>query len=143
MKSNKGITIISLLIYLIVLTIVIGTISTLMRYFYNNEKESYIAENSSGQYARLIAYITDDVNSGKITNVEVSTSDIQLTYNDNSIHQYQYIDGKIYNIIGTNKKIEICSDVTSALFEYDSTNNKITINITMNGNVYVDVFTVK
>lgn len=143
MKSNKGITIISLLVYIIVLTIVIGTISTLMKYFYKNEEESFIAEKTSGQYSRLIAYITDDVNSGRVNNVEVSDSNISLTFNDNSVHQYQYSDGKIYNIIGKNKKIEICSDVTSASFQYDSTSSKLTINITINDKTYVDVFTVK
>ena len=68
MNSNKGITIISLLIYIIVLTIVIGTISFLMRYFYKNANETLISSNSSDQYSKFIKYITDDVNSRKCKN---------------------------------------------------------------------------
>ncbi len=168
MKSNKGITIISLLVYIIVLSIVIGTISILMKYFYRNEKESAIAENSSGQYSRLISYITDDVNSEKITNVDIVNSnsntepeedpelnssetsgeDINLTFNDSTVHEYKFSENKIYNIVkninGTTvKKIEICSDVTNALFKYDSEAKKITLYIKINNKVYTDVFIVK
>lgn len=63
MKSNKGITIITLIIYVIVLTIVIGTASMLMRYFYRNTDETIISKNSTSQYSRFLTYITDDINS--------------------------------------------------------------------------------
>ena len=65
MKSNKGITIITLIIYVIVLTIVIGTASMLMRYFYRNTDETIISKNSTSQYSRFLTYITDDINSRK------------------------------------------------------------------------------
>ncbi len=63
MKSNKGITIITLTVYIIVLTIVIGTVSMMMRYFYHNNDETVIAKDSANQYTRFLAYITDDINS--------------------------------------------------------------------------------
>ena len=63
MKSNRGITIITLIIYIIVLTIVIGTASMLMKYFYRNTDETVINKNTSSQYSRFLAYITDDINS--------------------------------------------------------------------------------
>lgn len=63
MKSNRGITIITLIIYIIVLTIVIGTASMLMKYFYRNVDETVINKNTSSQYSRFLAYITDDINS--------------------------------------------------------------------------------
>ena len=63
MKSNKGMTIISLIVYVIVLSIVIGTTSILIKYFYNNTEETVISKNTSNQYSRFVAYITDDINS--------------------------------------------------------------------------------
>ena len=63
MKSNKGITIITLIIYVIALTVVIGTASMLMRYFYRNADETLISKDSTSQYSRFLAYITDDINS--------------------------------------------------------------------------------
>ena len=65
MKKNKGITIISLIIYIIVLSVVIGTTSILIRYFYRNTEETVISKKTSDQYSRFVAYITDDTNSRK------------------------------------------------------------------------------
>lgn len=63
MKSNKGITIVSLIIYIIVLTVVVGVVSTLTKYFYRNMDETTISNKTSEQYSRFIEYITDDINS--------------------------------------------------------------------------------
>lgn len=65
MKNNKGITMISLIIYIIVLSIVIGTTSILIRYFYNNTEETIISKKNADQYSRFVAYITDDFSSRK------------------------------------------------------------------------------
>ncbi len=63
MKSNKGITMISLIIYVIVLSVVIGTTSMLIKYFYNNTQETVVSKKTANQYSRFIAYLTDDINS--------------------------------------------------------------------------------
>lgn len=63
MKSNKGITIITLIVYVIVLTIVIGTVSMMLKYFYKNNDETIIAKDSTSQYTRFLSYITEDINS--------------------------------------------------------------------------------
>lgn len=63
MKSNRGITIISLIVYIIVLSIVIGSTSILIKYFYNNTEETVISKKTTDQYTRFMAYLTDDVNS--------------------------------------------------------------------------------
>ncbi len=65
MKSNKGMTLISLLIYLIVLFVVIGTMSLIIKYFYENMDETVISSDTSDQYSRFIAYISSDINSRK------------------------------------------------------------------------------
>ncbi len=65
MKSNRGITLISLIIYVIVLSVVIGTTSMLIKYFYANTEDTVISSKTANQYSRFVAYITDDVNSRK------------------------------------------------------------------------------
>lgn len=65
MKSNKGMTLISLLIYLIVLLVVIGTISLIIKYFYKNIDETVISSDTSDQYSRFVAYMSSDINSRK------------------------------------------------------------------------------
>ena len=63
MKSNKGMTIISLIVYIIVLSVVIGSTSLFIKYFYNNTEETVISKKTANQYSRFVAYITDDINS--------------------------------------------------------------------------------
>ena len=63
MKSNKGMTIISLIVYIIVLSVVIGTTSILIKYFYNNTEDMVISKKTPNQYSRFVAYITEDINS--------------------------------------------------------------------------------
>ena len=65
MKSNKGMTIISLIIYILVLSVVIGTASIFIKYFYNNVNETVISKKNPSNYLRFVEYITDDINSRK------------------------------------------------------------------------------
>ena len=65
MKNNKGMTVISLIVYVIVLSILIGVVSTIMRYFYINTDETIVKNNTADKYSRVIAYITNDLNSRK------------------------------------------------------------------------------
>ena len=63
MKSNRGITLISLIIYIVILSVVVGTTSILIKFFYTNTEDTIISSNTANQYSRFIAYITDDINS--------------------------------------------------------------------------------
>lgn len=137
MKSNKGMTIVSLIIYIIVLSIIIGTMSLLTRYFYKNENEAVIQNNASQQYSRLITYLTDDVNSEKVVKIEVNDlkTDMKLILIDNTVHEYLYNNGKIYFKVKIpnpsypettleQKNIEICSDIE--VCEFTCKGNNIT-----------------
>lgn len=65
MKSQKGVTLMSVVIYIIVLTTIVGMMSTLTRYFYNNTEETIILSNTAEQNTRFLSYITNDINSRK------------------------------------------------------------------------------
>ncbi len=65
MRSNKGMTLISLIVYIIILSIVIGTTSILIQYFYSNTEETVVSKKTANQYSRFVAYLTDDINSRK------------------------------------------------------------------------------
>ena len=62
MRSNKGMTLISLIVYIIILSIVIGTTSILIQYFYSNTEETVVSKKTANQYSRFVAYLTDDIN---------------------------------------------------------------------------------
>ena len=151
MKSNKGITLISLIIYIIVLTIVVGIISVFTKYFYKNTDETVISNKVSEQYTIFLSYITDDINSGNIDSVEVDASGkyINFYFLDNSVHQYAYDANskKIYYLLYDSeyvkqKQIAICEEVEdNTSFSYE--NNKLKTKITIDSITYNNIFNIK
>ena len=138
MKSEKGLTLTSLLVYVIILLILTGVISTFTKYFYNNSDELIISNNTSEQYSRMLSYISTDVNSDNISYVEVGEElDYLNIYLLNDIlHQYVY--DKENNTIfylelkkdGTiTKKIKLCSKIENCKFEYIEKSLKIEVKI--------------
>ena len=147
MKSNKGITIISLLIYIIVLSIVIGTISMLMKYFYENTDETVVSDNPFEQYSRFVTYLSSDINSENIKDFTNTQYEITFNLNDGKTsHIYAKEGSKIYYKVvqenSSDKKIELCNRVGNN-YSIISTNNKIEIQITLDGNEYKNVFYTK
>ena len=146
MKSNKGITLTSLIVYVIVLLLVIGTISMFTRYFYNNLEEVTISNDSKEQYSRFMAYLTEDINSSNVAQVNCSEDGqkIEILYKANTLHQYLCENNKIYYIkinaeSVEEKKIEICSDVKEVNFSKD---DKLNISIKIQETVYSNYFKV-
>lgn len=147
MKSNKGLTLVSLIIYLIVLSVVIGTMSTLTKYFYRNSEETLITNNTAEQYSRLIAYITDDINLGKIKSVVADTEGkyIDISFTDNTKHQYLYEEEKVYFILtdtlgNIEKYITLCNEIEDCEFLYED--NKIKTRVQIKEIIYNNSFSV-
>lgn len=138
MKSEKGITLTSLIIYIIGLTIVITLASTFSGYFLRNVNDIVISQSAQEEYSRFLSYLTKDVNSNDITFVqsEVKNEDcIIFKFENNIQHQYILKNEKIYYInIDKEKeeKIILCNNVTVSsqkAFKYESGNIDINFNI--------------
>lgn len=147
MKSNKGITLISLMIYIVVLAIVIGMVSLFTKYFYKNTEETVVSNNASIQYMNFLAYLVDDINSGNIDIIEVTdTNDsINIFLDDNSTHQYAFSNNKIYYVFydssNTKKKqISLCGNVTSCTFSYED--NKLSVSVVIDSVTYGNTFSI-
>ena len=114
MKSNKGITLTSLIIYLMVFSIVIGTVSMFTVYFKDNMSEITIANNTSEQYTRFTAYLSNDINSiNNIRQITVEENLLNIEFLDGSYHKYIYNNQSLYYIVQkgeeTTKKINLCN----------------------------------
>lgn len=139
-KSDKGITLTSLVIYVIVLMIVIGLMSSFLGYFYKNTNKITIKENYEEQYTRFLSYLIKDTNSDQLYFVKSENNYLILKYKDGSQHQYIYsIDNKsIYyiNVVSktTLKKILLCNNVTNLTMNYSE--NILQINMTINDRNY-------
>ena len=138
-KSDKGITLTSLVIYVIVLMIVIGLMSNFLGYIYKNTNKITIKENYEEQYTRFLSYLISDTNSDQLYFVKTDSENkyLILKYKDGSQHQYAYSDKNIYylNVSETTpKKILLCSNVTDLTMAYST--NILQVNMTINGRNY-------
>ena len=99
MKSNKGVTLTSLVIYVVGLVIIVGLMSTFNGYFNKNLNEVVIKQNSQEQYSKFLSYLTKDVNSENLIYVKsgVNSQDcIIFKFNNGEEHQYIYQNDSIY-----------------------------------------------
>ena len=149
MKSNKGVTFTSLIIYVIGLIIVTGIIGSFSVYFFSNVNTMIIKNTSEEQYSKVLSYITKDINSKNITDVTANVNEndcLIIKFADEIEHQYINKDGCIYYINNdeNNKvKIVLCNNVTNEadkVFQYQD--GKITINLEINKKRFSSFFNI-
>jgi len=146
LKSNKGITMTSLVIYVIVLMIVIALMSNFSGVFYKNTNDITIKENTDEQFTRFLAYLTKDINSEEVIFVKTGTREqdqakyLILKFKDGKEHQYISINNNIYYIsIDANKKLILCNNSTG-VFTYDNTTKTLATTLNINKNDYTKSF---
>lgn len=137
MKSEKGITLISLIVYVSVLLLAISAITLMTNFFINNTNE---AQNSSKKMAEISKFDLVFLNDIKKEGISIynptdyntpATSIILEDINGNNI-QYIYNNNIIYRIENGTEKIKINEDIN--VFEVQKINDKtISIKITING----------
>ena len=124
MKSDKGVTLIALVIYIAVFTIVVSTMGLLSSYFYNNmhlikDDASYVVE-----YNKFNMFFIQDVKHNSTATIENNI----IKFEDGTIYEYKS------NSIYRNDK-EIATNVKSATFNLESyevestTKNLIVVNL--------------
>ena len=119
MKANKGIAMISLVIYVasfLVITTIVGTIST---YFYNNMNLIDSSVGSSAEYTKLNLYIATLVKSPKFQDIKIGGEDMDgdgifeygvvIFYHENNVKHFLF---RKNNYIYYNNTL-LCSDVQS------------------------------
>lgn len=157
MKDNRGITLTSLIIYIIALMIFVGTMATITKYFYKNFKEITINDKETKEYTELTKFLSQDINSKKIENTFINDRDNQETptghelifkLNDLSTHRYKLKDNTIYyteiqNNTAT-KDITLCNEVNSCTFSLGENQNTITVSIEFEGGThYTTAYTIQ
>lgn len=117
MKSQKGITLISLTVYIIVMVIVVAVVAVISTYFYTNSDTISETINPMTEYTKFISYFSDEINQNNIKVLECGQDYIVF---DNGV-QYTFIaeNRGIYR-----NKVKIVNDVESCTFEYKIKNEK-------------------
>ena len=154
MRNNKGVTLTSLVIYVIVLMIVIALMSNLSGYFFKNVNQLNLKQTGEEEYLRLTSFLTKDINSENLLLVKEGT-DFSLDekkqylifkFEEGNMHQYIVLNENLYflNIDSsgnTTKKIQLCSRVSGdTVFEFK--NNKLDIDFTINNKNYTSSYNV-
>lgn len=136
-KSEKGITLTSLIIYIIAMVIVVGIVATITRYYYSAINDINKEVDVSKEYTKLNSYLSEDVNNPNNV-IYVCTADKIVFYNsanensedqNSGYNQYTFQDNAIYF-----NKIKICKGVKECQFIQDNADakTKFELNIKFN-----------
>ena len=138
MKSEKGVTLISLTIYIIVFTIVIAVIGVVTGAFTKNIQKTNFFTDLLTEYTAFNSYFSEDVNHKGIKILECRKDYVVF---DNGI-QYTYIPENkgVYR-----DKVKIARNVEFCSFLEDTKNGKtiIIVNFKAGDNVKTTTYTLK
>lgn len=140
MKSQKGVTLISLTIYIIVMVVLIAIITTLTTYFYKNVDTSSKQDDINKQYTKFLSYFSEEINSEGNEIIEVSEDKTFIIFS--SGNQYTFVEdneGIYQGMIKIASNIERCEFIQNA-----EDKNRVTVKIKgKNSNERVNTFTMK
>ena len=128
MKSERGITLISVTVYIIAITILIGVITVISRYFYTNTKSVSQSIDPVTQFTKFNTFFSDEVNHENIKVLECNTdegSGNSYIVFDNGV-QYTFIKN---NMSVYRNKVKICDVVGNCTFSQTIKNGKSVVNV--------------
>ncbi|MCI9087660.1 MAG: hypothetical protein HFJ32_03795 [Clostridia bacterium] len=126
MKSEKGITLTSLIIYVVITTIAITAIAAFSSFFVSNMNEVKEQEKYAPEFNKFSMFFIGDVKNNKIA--EVTTN--QVTFEDGTVYQYRQNEKAVYrNSTKITEKVDSFS--FSSTEEQVSSTNKQIINVKM------------
>ena len=117
MKNERGVTITSIMIYIIVLTIVVIILGRISTYFYTNVKELDNKGSAGIQYTKFSTFITDEINTPQNEIESYGENYIKFSKTQN---QYTFKNGNIYL-----NKAKICKNVDNCKFIYNAEENTV------------------
>ncbi len=125
MKSNKAITITSLLVYLVAMTIVIATLATIASTFYKNIDSTEATVSSAYSYMKLTSYLVKEINTNANEVIYPSNQE-EASYIifSKTNNQYEFKDESIYM-----NKVKICTGIKKCVFSYSQDEKLVNVKI--------------
>ena len=134
MKNNRGITLTSLIIYIIGMTLVIATITTLTTYFYKNVNIEEISDDSATQYTKFTSIFTEEINkeSNRVVDSKIlkdeggNTEESYIIFSSGNQYTFKKVNKSIYK-----NNIKICENIETCDFSYTFVDSiyKIKVNL--------------
>lgn len=136
MKSERGVTLTSIMIYVFALTIVVMIIARISTYFYSNVNELSNNSAADAEYTKFNSYFTAEINT-EGNEVQYDRTNNQYIIFTKTENQYTYQNGSIYM-----NKAKICKNIDKCIFNYDETTEVITVQLTINGKNFDMAYTI-
>ena len=121
MKSNKGITLVSLIVYIIIMFIVLGGMSAIVNTFYKNNNKAEADTEDILQFNHFNTYFLKEVKT-RDNKVDRISNNYILFSSGNS---FSFKNNQIYY-----NNIPICEGVQSFMIIPESDNSIINVNVT-------------
>lgn len=112
MKNERGITIISLIIYVILMTFVVAGVTAVTTSFQNNIKEVDKDAKSAVSFAKFNMYFLNDIKSKNVHIVSSSRDRIELTL-ENKNGDIENVKYSVQNNALYRNKVKICDGIKS------------------------------
>ena len=134
MKNNKGITLTSLIIYIIGMLIVIATIATLTSFFYKNVDINEVKKESVEQFTKFSSVFSEEMKKRNNKIIECKTNKEVIDGNEYKINYIIFSSGNQYTYKQENNTIyknnlKICTDVEDCEFSYIFINSTYQIKV--------------
>ncbi len=122
MKSQKGVTLISLTIYVISMVSIVAIVAVISGYFYTNIEATSNTINPLTEYTKFNSFFSDEINHETIKVLECKENYVVF---DNGV-QYTYIPENkgIYR-----NQVKIANEIESCIFEYKIMNGKSVVTV--------------
>ena len=123
MKSEKGITLTSLVIYIMVATIVIATMAIVSSFFFSNINLVSDQDKYAVEFNKFNMFFVNDVKNNKTAQVQTH----KITFEDGTIYEYRAEDKSVYRN-GT-KVAELVQELTFTADTYQVENTSTVKNL--------------
>ncbi len=123
MKSEKGITLTSLVIYIMVATIVIATMAIVSSFFFSNINLVRDQDKYAVEFNKFNMFFVNDVKNNKTAQVQTH----KITFEDGTIYEYRAEDKSVYRN-GT-KVAELVQELTFTADTYQVENTSTVKNL--------------
>lgn len=131
MKSEKGVTLTSLVVYIAVLTIVLGTLTLISTFFFNNVNEIKNQEKHAPEFNKFAMFFIQDVKNNRTATVNGET----ITFQDGNIYTYNRQERQIYrNDTVIAREVKNISYTQSNYTVENTTKNIIQVDISIGEN---------
>lgn len=120
MKKDSGITITSIIVYIVAMLVVIGIIATITSFFYTNVNNANDNSNNISEITKFHMYFLEETT--KKDNIINVINDTAISFKSGNTFTFQ--DNSIYL-----NNIKICENVSNLQFKTEEINNKTIINV--------------